>query len=185
MQQHELMAIAMLLLVTTGIAAEDVTHPQLRDELISMREQDQKYRLPGGRDEQLAARADLANQYRLRAIVKEFGWPTVPMVGAKAVEGAWLIVQHADNDLAFQRTALASITPLADRGLIPKPHVAYLYDRVSKPQRFGTQGACVGKGKWEPREIADAAAVEERRKAMDLEPLAEYIGFASTVLCSE
>lgn len=185
MQQHKLTAIAMLVLATTGIAGEDVTHPQLRDELISMREQDQKYRLSGRRNRHLAARADSANQSRLRAIVKEFGWPTQPMVGAKASEGAWLIAQHADNDPAFQRTTLATITPLSERGLVPKAHVAYLYDRISRPQRFGTQGACIGKGKWEPREIADAALVEERRKAMDLEPLAEYVEFASTVLCSE
>ena len=44
MQQHKLTAVAMLFLVTMGIAGEDVTHPQLRDELISMREQDQKCR---------------------------------------------------------------------------------------------------------------------------------------------
>jgi hypothetical protein len=175
----------MLLMAITAMAAQEVTHPQLRDELMAMRERDQKHRLPGQRDERLTAQADAANQSRLRAIVKEFGWPTLPMVGLKASQGAWLIVQHADNDLAFQQATLALITPLSEQGLVPKAHVAYLHDRVSKPQRFGTQGACVGKGKWEPREIADAALVEERRKSMGLEPLAEYVKMASEFLCSK
>ena len=163
--------------------AQDVSHAALRDELIAMREQDQRYRMPGEYNEELATQADRANRSRLREIIKDLGWPTLPMVGKTAAQGAWLIVQHADDEPDFQKQILSLITPLAESGLVPKEHVAYLHDRVNKPQRYGTQGACVGQGKWQPREIEEPALVDERRKAMGMQSLSEYIQTASRFLC--
>lgn len=52
-----------------------------------------------------------------------------------------------------------------------------------QPQRYGTQGRCNAEHRFEPREMEDPANVDERRKAMDLPPLREYIEFATRHLC--
>ena len=70
---------------------------------------------------------------------------------------------------------LESLTPGQTR---PKS-VAYLYDRVAnaegRPQKFGTQGNCQPDGTWAPYPIEDPDEVDARRKAVGLNPLAEYI----------
>ena len=61
---------------------------------------------------------------------------------------------------------------------------AYLFDRVAVsfnnpsqrvPQRYGTQGFCIGPGQWQPFEIEDPIHVDVRRSEVGLEPLADYI----------
>ena len=55
---------------------------------------------------------------------------------------------------------------------------AYLHDRVStaddRPQRYGTQGRCVGPGRWEPLELEDSAKIDTLRASVGLEALALY-----------
>ena len=48
-----------------------------------------------------AARIDVANTDRLRAITAEHGWPGRALVGEEGAEAAWLIAQHADQQLDF------------------------------------------------------------------------------------
>ena len=43
------------------------------------------------------------------------------------------------------------------------------------PQRYGTQGTCVGPGKWEPLPTEDPNLLDERRAQVDLGPEADYI----------
>jgi hypothetical protein len=42
------------------------------------------------------------------------------------------------------------------------------------PQRYGTQGQCVGAGQWEPLPIEDEKNVDKRRKEVGLPTMAEY-----------
>jgi hypothetical protein len=41
-------------------------------------------------------------------------------------------------------------------------------------QRFGTQGQCSGPGTWDPHPVEEPARLDERRRAVGLESLAEY-----------
>lgn len=148
------------------------------DEILAMTERDQEMRRAGR-----AAwdpTVDERNTARLREIVAAIGWPTRSKVGQQAEHAAWLLAQHADADRAFQREALALMSAEPTDEVCPK-HLAYLEDRLrvadGRPQRYGTQ--LTGRGdELEPLPIEDRDHVDERRKAVGMGPLAEYLAFA-------
>jgi hypothetical protein len=127
---------------------------------------------------------DAKNTADLKALIAIHGWFTIGEFGEKADNDAWLLAQHADQDRAFQREVLALIEPLVATKQTRPEHYAYLFDRLagddsapggSKPQRYGTQGRCVGKGRWEPNEVEDPANLDQRRASVGLMPEAEYL----------
>jgi hypothetical protein len=127
---------------------------------------------------------DAKHTARLKEIVARHGWPGKSLVGEKAAHAAWLLLQHADADPAFQRRCLDLMTKAPPDEVSPKD-IAYLTDRVllaeGKPQRFGTQFRKDESGKWVPKTLEDPEHVDERRKAADLEPMADYArGIAQT-----
>ena len=71
---------------------------EIADEIIKMSEVDQQVRKSGQWDSSI----DVANTQRMKEIVEQMGWPTRSKVGGHASEMAWLLVQHADHDRAFQ-----------------------------------------------------------------------------------
>ena len=121
-------------------------------------------------------RIDKENTEELRAIVKRFGWPGRSLVGQRGANAAWMVVQHADHDRAFQKQCLKLMEAAPD-GEVSKEDVAFLTDRVlladGKKQRYGTQFKQVG-GRFVPQPLEDEANVDERRKKVGLPPLAEY-----------
>lgn len=114
----------------------------------------------------------------LEQIVTEIGWPTINLVGEKASQSAWLVAQHSDHDLEFQKRALEIMKALPDNA-VKKSNIAYLEDRVlvnsQKLQIYGTQTTRNEQGVIVPRPIQDQEQVNERRKSMGLEPLEEYL----------
>ena len=125
-----------------------------------------------------AARIDVANTDRLRAIIAEHGWPGRALVGDEGAEAAWLIAQHADHQLDFQREALVLLERAVHDGDAPASHLAYLTDRVrmneGRPQLFGTQVADITNG-VSPWPIEDEEHVDQRRANAGLESLADYL----------
>ncbi len=175
-------------------ALRAIAQPALRSELLDMAHNDQKARMGGLRalgkgrtkpddskdrrhldeeNKRLLA-LDEKNRQRLVQIIDEHGWPGRSLVGRHGADAAWLIAQHADSDVAFQRRCLALIES-APKGEVESKHVVYLTDRVfvneGKPQRFGTQ---LGEN-FRPRPIEDAANVDKRRAEVGLPPLSEYL----------
>ena len=116
-------------------------------------------------------------------IVAEYGWPVRRMVGQDGNRAAWLLVQHADHDVAFQRHCLERMRSHQAGEQVSSEDVAYLTDRVlvneGKPQVYGTQFH-VRDGKRQPRPISDPEEVEKRRAAMGLSTLKEYTEFMNT-----
>jgi len=150
----------------------------VKQELIQMREADQAaIRANQGTPEkaQQVFRQHLA---RLKEIIKDTGWPTLQDIGFDGTQSAWLLVQHADFDVDYQREILTVLKPLAASGRVPKEHYAFLYDRVAKndklPQRYGSQGSCKGLGDWQPWQIEKPELLDELRAAMELQPMSEY-----------
>ncbi|MCA9304651.1 MAG: hypothetical protein KC996_11065 [Phycisphaerales bacterium] len=86
---------------------------------------------------------DRAHAARLKEIVDCIGWPTRGTVGLEATEGAYLVIQHAGHDTAFQERCLEMMHDLVDRGELPAPYIALLTDRIrvfnGQPQVYGTQ----------------------------------------------
>lgn len=175
-----------LLLATAAAAAHAApaapAQPALREELLRMQTEDQAVRQQTGKiDFEKWQAVDRADGARLKQIVDQFGWPTVDMVGKDGAHAAWLLAQHADKDTAFQLQVLALMEPLVRTGQAAAKDYAYLWDRTHYPQRYGTQGDCIAAGEWQPFEIDDIAALEERRRAVGLEPELDYIARFKTI----
>lgn len=128
---------------------------------------------PDGWDETV----DYRNTERLKTIIDTIGWPSISKVWREGAANAWLIVQHADHDLEFQKKCLALIN-LEPEGEVAKRDIAYLEDRIAigdgKPQIYGTQFYMNSDGQLQPLPIQDADNVDMRRKEIGLGTLAEY-----------
>jgi hypothetical protein len=86
------------------------------------------------------------------------------------------LVHHGGTDQE-KRRLLALIEPLALAGRFDQQRYALMYDRQAqregRPQRYGSQDACVD-GMTTLYPIEDEEHVDERRAEMGMEPLAEY-----------
>jgi hypothetical protein len=120
---------------------------------------------------------DRKNTKRLKEIVSEIGWPTILKVGKEASQAAWLLVQHADHDRAFQQHCLDLMKNEAE-GEVNKQDIAFLEDRVrvamGMPTLYGTQFFEDADGEFGPRPIEDMDHLDERRATMGLPTFDEY-----------
>ncbi|WP_394694727.1 DUF6624 domain-containing protein [Hyphobacterium sp.] len=126
------------------------------------------------------AAIDQRNREWLRGQVENHGWFSISGFGEDADQAAFLIVQHADGDIAFQQEMLDLLLPLAASGETSVIGFSYLMDRVAvntgERQLYGTQGWCTGPNSWEPREYEGSRQdVDGRRQAIGLQPLENYI----------
>jgi hypothetical protein len=114
----------------------------------------------------------------LRGVLARIGWFDISRYGAEASQAAWLIVQHADHDPAWQERVLTGLAPRVARGDMQRNYYAYLVDRVAvaagRPQTYGTQGRCQGRGNLQLFEVMDRASLDRRRAEMGLETIADY-----------
>ena len=117
-----------------------------------------------------------ANADRLRAIIREHGWPTERLVGVDGAKAAHRIAQHSINHPEFMRECRRLLDEASARGEVPRWQFAYVDDRIrvyeGLPQRYGTQWR-EGPAGLEPYPIDDSAHVEERRAALGLPSVAE------------
>lgn len=158
---------------------------EARRELVARGRTDQDVRTgvfrPGGVVDyailQRMMHTDSANTTWLKAYIAKWGWPRVRVVGREAVEAAFLIVQHAVHDTAFQRQMLPEVRSAAQRGDLDAQLVALLTDRIAthagRPQTYGTQ-ATIKNGRLVFDSIDDSANVDERRRSVGLPPLMVY-----------
>ena len=154
------------------------TQPALQIELMKMIARDQEARMafihaPDAAKSAAGASIDATNLARLKGIVAQLGFPTLAMVGREGVRAAWLLTQHADTDLAFQKRVLALIQAGASDEVQPGD-VAMLSDRIrvneGKPQRFGSNFDKT----MHATPIEDPEHVDERRAQVHLMPMADY-----------
>jgi hypothetical protein len=160
---------------TTVFAAWEATleQPELRRELLRLRQEDQAVRLAPVIPEN-AGDVDRKTSTRLREIIAAHGWPGKSLVGQDGAAAAFLIAQHASHDRAFQADCLAKLQEAVERGEAEARHVAYLYDRLAvaggRPQRYGTQF----NESIEPEPIEDQEHLDERRRGVGLTSMAAY-----------
>lgn len=157
----------------------------LRSLLRGMAERDQAIRhliIADPKNPALAARmkaVDASDRAQMKQIIQKYGWPGYDLVGTTDASTAWLIVQHSDDDKAFQRRCLPLLQSAVRRGQAKPSDLAYLTDRIlrgeGKPQIYGTQGATNAQGIFVPPPMEDPAHVDQRRASVGLPPLAEYL----------
>lgn len=173
-------ALAMWAAASAQQAAPEkpASDPALQKQLLKLREQDQgalRSHLP----EAELLEVQHSTKVALQLILRQHGWPRLSAVGDDAAQGAWLIVQHADDDLPWQREALAMMEALIPSGEVRKSDIAFLRDRIAhnehRPQIYGTQGECVAKEEWKPFAMVDPKHVRIRRAEMDMISLDKYL----------
>jgi hypothetical protein len=184
---------------TQTAGAQTVANPALRKELLQRVEQDQAIRNELIRkgiaqpDPDLLARMkaiDASNTERMKAIIRQYGWPGPSLVGRDGTEAAFLLVQHAD--LAVQKEALPLVEKAYKKGELQGQSYALLLDRVlvgeGKPQVYGTQAKPFDQ--WKGHEpvlepIEDEANVDKRRAEVGLISLSEYRKFLKQMYVPE
>jgi hypothetical protein len=116
-----------------------------------------------------------ANARRLKEIIAQHGWPGRTLVGDEGATYAWMIVQHAIGEPAFQRSCLILLMEAVARHEAPASHVAFLDDRIrtfeGRPQVYGTQFERDRNGQINPLPIEDPEHVNERRRAIGLDAI--------------
>ncbi len=111
---------------------------------------------------------------RLIEITAIHGWPGESLVGPAGSQAFWLLVQHTP-DHTFQNTCLELLEVAVLNREASPIHLAYLKDRVymhaGKKQIYGTQV----KEDLTLYPIEDEEHVNERRAAIGLSTLEEYL----------
>lgn len=113
------------------------------------------------------------NAVKLKHIIKEIGFPTIPKVGQEAYEAAWLVIQHAISLPIFMKSCL-QLMKKEKKGVNPID-IAYLEDRIcffeNKPQLYGTQFDWDENGILSPAHYDDLEKVNKRREKLHLNTL--------------
>lgn len=123
---------------------------------------------------------DAKNLARLEQIIEKHGWPGERLVGREASGAAFLIIQH--SDLSHQKKYFPMLKAAADSRDARPQDVAMLEDRIlvreGKKQIYGTQLSMNQQThKLELDPIEEEGTVDERRSAVGLPPLAEYVKY--------
>jgi hypothetical protein len=145
--------------------------------LLWMAQSDQKARRAALNGEPFDERVDQRHTRAMKQIVARYGWPGERLVGQMGAQAAWLLVQHADHDRAFQKQCLPLLETAVKNEDSQPQDLAYLTDRVcvgeDRPQIYGTQLEYP---------IADPDHVDERRAAVGLSSLAAYLENSRQIL---
>lgn len=117
---------------------------------------------------------DSENLKQFKAIVAKCGWPKTK----KDSHSAWLLAQHADSDIAFQRLAKGLLEASVKAGIAAPHDLAYLADRIAanegRSQEYGTQFSQSDRCHLELDPVDDRDLVNRRRLAIGLQSLEEY-----------
>ena len=125
---------------------------------------------------------DLKNQQRLIDIVNKYGWPGIRFAGMSASRNAFLVLQHASNEL--QHHYLPLLRKAVSENNAAASDLALLEDRErvndGLPQIYGTQIKQMGPP-VELHPIENEENVDKRREEIGLMPLVDYLKFFENI----
>lgn len=114
---------------------------------------------------------DVANRRNLDAFVAAYGWPRLAVHGEKACQGAFLVVQHCDDDPAYYARYLPLIRQRVQENEINPVEAAMMQDRylvnTGQPQIYGSQAWRISRneGPYVIWPVVDPDTINDRRKA--------------------
>ena len=173
----------------SGDTPPQARNPQLRDEILQRIKSDQAARVEAVKNYSLGQKlpdevlgrfkaADKANSDWIKEKINVYGYPGYSLVGQDGEQAAFVLIQHSDQDLEFQKKCLEMLRKAVDLKDASPASLAFLTDRVlvaeGKPQTYGTQTQIID-GEITAKPIEDEANVDKRRAAIGLEPLADYL----------
>lgn len=120
------------------------------------------------------------NQKRIKEIFDQHGFVGFDLVGEKGSQDFWLVVQHSDHNPKFQKDVLEKMKIELDEGNADPGSYALLVDRVKlntgQKQIYGTQVDYNFKiAQAYPKNLADSANVNERRRSVGLGSIEIYL----------
>jgi len=175
------LALAFLLICGSGFADQN---KKVQDEILAMVEEDQMARARisdfiniSDQDRQTLHEIATKHNQQIKKIISNVGWPGIGLVGIEGAEGMWLLIQHQDKDIAFQKQCLVLLKEAVDKQDAQYREYAYLLDRIRKsenlPQIYGTQ--------WEFKEgkcflypVEAPEQLNQRRFEAGLNSIEEY-----------
>ncbi|WP_295200201.1 hypothetical protein [uncultured Chryseobacterium sp.] len=118
------------------------------------------------------------NQQRIKKLYDRYGYLGFDKVGSSEAD-FWISIQHADDDVEFQKKMLKALRKEIRRNNAPKLHYAMLEDRIAintnQKQRFGSQVAYNQLGQAVPKNgLIDSAHIEQLRKQYDMPSFKKY-----------
>lgn len=128
---------------------------------------------------------DSLNYFPVQNIFKKYGFPNFAVAGEQGSTNFWLLVQHQDAHPEFQEEVLKTMKAAVDDQKASAADYAYLTDRVKvntgQLQIYGTQMQLNPEGtSYEPKPIIDPEKLNERRAAVGLSTIEDYIQLMNT-----
>tara|TARA_R110001592_G_scaffold101098_1_gene286279 strand:- start:1488 stop:2405 length:918 start_codon:yes stop_codon:yes gene_type:complete len=118
------------------------------------------------------------NFEEMKNLIKKYGWPTYSMVGELASDAPLLVINHHPDD-QVRKDFLPMIKEACEKGEGSCIEYAKIYDRIlvndGLPQFYGMQFEFNADRKLIPTTIENPEYVDQRRKAIGLEPLKDYL----------
>jgi hypothetical protein len=156
----------------------------LQMEILAMESEDQTarsklahFKNPSEKDQQAVSEIDQKHRQKLKEIISIFGWPGIRLVGLKGSSAMWLLVQHQDQDLEFQKQCLQLLKEAVNKQDAQYRDYAYLLDRVhmneNSLQVYGTQWV-QRNGKWSLYPVENPEYLNQRRLEAGLCSIEEY-----------
>jgi hypothetical protein len=152
------------------------SHPELRDQISRLLEDDQAVRERYGFDLKRIEEVDRRTAGPLKAIFDRYGVPTYDMVGVQAAMDFVVMVQHQPP--GFRLAVLPKLKANVDAGQGEPGTYAMVYDRTQrdqgKNQLYGQQLECASGKALDVAPIDDAKNVNIRRGELGLMRLELY-----------
>ena len=154
-----------------------------RTELLAMMRADQEM-INNKTDSAIIVTQNREHVKRIKQILKDIKSPKISILSYDGALAMWLMVQHADEDIEFQKYYLELTNKLlvANPDDVYKEGIAYLEDRVAvkekRKQLYGTQFHDVRSAKiptLKPRPIKDPKNLNDRRRLVGLPSIEDYM----------
>lgn len=118
------------------------------------------------------------NYTTMQELIKEYGWPKYSEVGKLAADAPLLVINHHESE-SVRKMYLEQIKQSCIEKEGSCMEYAKIQDRImvneNHPQIFGMQFRYNGKRDLEPFPILNPEYVDQRRAAIGLEPLKDYL----------
>lgn len=169
-----------LLSLTSFCLAQASANPTLSRLIDSLKTEDQKPVTLTNADSATAAyqRVIRRNFPAVKNILEQHGFPGYNLVGTVSSHNYWLLVQHSDFNVRFQKNALARMKKEVKKKNASGQDYAYLVDRIAlnegRKQLYGTQ-VIMGEGGTKLKPCRNISDLDKRRMQVGLTPIKEYL----------
>lgn len=179
MKRFKLLVLFFSFIIPLTALAQKKINPSLSKQIDSLKEEDQKpAKLPADQAAEAFKLAVAKNFPLVKKILDTYGFPGYDLVGKESSHHYWLLVQHSDLDISFQKKALALMKVQLDRSNASAQDYAYLIDRINinegKQQIYGTQVNMSSKG-TSIKPCIDTPNLDKRRLEVGLTPIKDYL----------